>query len=85
MNAHLANHGDGVKDVGIWVEDSKAVYQHSIANGAVSIAAPYELTDENGTIIASTVKTYGDTTHTFFQNVSYKGLFLPGFQAHPLK
>lgn len=29
------------------------------------------------------MRTYGDTTHTFVQNIDYKGPFLPGFIAHP--
>lgn len=38
--------------------------------------------DEHGEVILSTVRTYGDTTHTFVQRNDYKGLFLPGFQPH---
>jgi 4-hydroxyphenylpyruvate dioxygenase len=33
----------------------------------------------------STVKTYGDTTHTFVQRIDYNGVFLPGFKAHHQK
>jgi len=40
------------------------------------------LKDENGSVILSTVKTYGDTTHTFVQRVDFKGKFLPGFKEH---
>jgi len=32
----------------------------------------------------ASVKTYGDTIHTFVQRVDYKGPFLPGFKAHHL-
>lgn len=35
-------------------------------------------------MIVSSVRTYGDTTHTFVQRVDYKGVFLPGFRAHHL-
>lgn len=85
MNDHLIKHGDGVKDVGIEVENCKAVYANSIANGGISVSPPTELSDENGTIILSTVRTYGETTHTFIQNVNYTGPFLPGFKPHPYK
>jgi 4-hydroxyphenylpyruvate dioxygenase len=85
MNSHLINHGDGVKDVAIYVENCKAVFENSVANGGVAVSPPTEMADENGTLIVSTVKTYGDTTHTFIQNINYKGPFLPGFQPHPLK
>jgi 4-hydroxyphenylpyruvate dioxygenase len=35
--------------------------------------------DEDGEIMVSSVKTYGDTTHTFVQRSEYKGIFMPGF------
>jgi 4-hydroxyphenylpyruvate dioxygenase len=41
---------------------------------------PKEMTDENGTVIMATVRTYGDTNHTFVQRVNYKGPFLPGYK-----
>ena len=44
---------------------------------------PITLKDEDGWVILSSVKTYGDTTHTFVQRDNYNGLFLPGFQKHP--
>ncbi len=46
---------------------------------------PTELKDEHGTVILSTVKTYGDTTHTFVERKNYKGLFLPGYVPHHSK
>lgn len=82
MNRHLVKHGDGVRDVAFTVEDSRAVYERAIKGGAVSINPPTELKDENGVAIISTVKTYGDTTHTFVERKNYKGLFLPGYQPH---
>lgn len=33
-------------------------------------------------MVTSSVKTYGDTIHTFVERVDYKGPFLPGFRAH---
>jgi len=33
----------------------------------------------------ASVKTYGDTIHTFVQRVDFTGAFLPGFRAHHLK
>ena len=83
MNAHLIKHGDGVKDVAFTVENTKAIYEYSIKNGATSIAEPYEVSDEEGSVWLAQVKTYGDTTHTFVQCDNYKGKFLPGYKAHP--
>lgn len=85
MNKHLIEHGDGVRDIALTVEDSRAVYEHSIKNGGVSVAAPYELSDENGVVVLSSIKTYGDTIHTFVERKNYKGAFLPGYRPHHLK
>lgn len=84
MNRHLIEHGDGVKDIALRVEDARAVYDYAIKNGAVSVRAPYELSDEHGVVVLSTIKTYGDTVHTFVERKNYKGSFLPGYRPHHL-
>jgi len=43
------------------------------------------LKDDDGTVIVSSVQTYGDTIHTFVERRDFKGLFLPGFKPHFLK
>ena len=78
----MIQHGDGVRDVAFEVENSTAVYENAIKNGAASIRPPTRLEDESGFVIVSSVKTYGDTTHTFIERTNYKGLFLPGFKPH---
>lgn len=85
MNHHLNKHGDGVKDVAFTVDDATAVYEYAIKNGAVSVHGPHKIEDKDGWVIFSSVKTYGDTTHTFIERKNYKGLFLPGFQPHYYK
>ena len=82
MNTHQIQHGDGVKDIAFTVEDSKAVYERAIKGGGVSMRPPTKLEDEYGHVIVSSVKTYGDTTHTFVERKNYKGIFLPGFINH---
>lgn len=39
----MINHGDGVKDIAFTVDDSQAVYDFAVKNGAVSIKAPTKL------------------------------------------
>jgi 4-hydroxyphenylpyruvate dioxygenase len=85
MNDHLINHGDGVKDIALTVENATATYDHAIKNGGVSVLPPTEFKDSDGSVVMSTVKTYGDTVHTFVERHNYKGLFLPGFKPHHLK
>ena len=80
--AHHAKHGDGVKDVAFTVDDSAGIFNKAVSRGATAVMEPTKMNDDFGEVILSTVKTYGDTTHTFVQRANYKGEFLPGFQKH---
>ena len=53
--------------------------QKAIDRGAKSIRGPWEESDELGTVVMSTVATYGDVEHTFVERKNYKGKFLPGY------
>jgi 4-hydroxyphenylpyruvate dioxygenase len=68
-------------DVAFQVDSVDAVYEEAIHNGAVSVQRPMTVRDEDGEVRIATIKTYGDTVHTLVQNISYKGLFLPGYRA----
>jgi 4-hydroxyphenylpyruvate dioxygenase len=72
MNASIAAHGDGVKDVAFAVDDVRGIYAEAISRGAERIQEPTELTDEHGTVVVATIKTYGDTVHSFVQRNGYK-------------
>lgn len=72
MNAHIALHGDGVKDVAFAVDDARGMFTEAVARGAEPIREPTELTDECGTVIIATVKTYGNTLHSFVQRGAYR-------------
>lgn len=74
-------HGDGVKSLSLWVDDATKSYEETTKRGAVGVIAPKKLSDENGEVVISAIKTYGDTIHTFVERKNYKGAFLPGFQA----
>jgi 4-hydroxyphenylpyruvate dioxygenase len=85
FTAHLGKHGDGVRDVAFTVDDATGIYNKAVERGATSVAEPKEYRDEHGVVIMASVKTYGDTVHTFVQRVDYNGPFLPGFAVHHLK
>jgi 4-hydroxyphenylpyruvate dioxygenase len=65
INTHLAKHGDGVKDVAFSVDDAAGIYNKAIERGATGVRAPETLKDEHGTVIIASVRTYGDTIHSF--------------------
>ena len=83
FSAHHAKHGDGVKDVAFTVDDAAGIYQKAVSRGATGVREPETLEDENGTVIVASVKTYGDTIHTFVQRANYTGIFMPGYADHP--
>jgi 4-hydroxyphenylpyruvate dioxygenase len=79
--AHVAKHGDGVRDLAFWVDDTRDAYQKAIDRGATSVYAPRVDTDEHGEVIIAAIGTYGDTIHSIVERRNYRGLFLPGFRA----
>jgi 4-hydroxyphenylpyruvate dioxygenase len=81
MNAHLAKHGDGVKDVAFTVADVRSIFDSAVARGAAVVQAPTETSDEHGSVVVATIKTYGDTLHSFVERKAYRGVFLPGYAA----
>jgi 4-hydroxyphenylpyruvate dioxygenase len=78
---HVALHGDGVKDIALWVDDAESAYRETTARKARGVTEPHELTDEFGTVNMATIATYGDTVHTFVERKNYTGAFLPGYVA----
>ena len=79
MSDHIKRHGDGVRDIALTVNDAASAYNETVKRGATGVMEPTEFKDENGVIIRSAIKTYGDTIHSFIERKNYKGLFLPGY------
>jgi len=78
---HVHQHGDGVRVVALWVEDARSAWHETTRRGAISVAEPHVLSDAHGTVVLSSIHTYGDTIHTFVERGVYSGPFLPGFRA----
>ena len=76
---HVSKHGDGVRDIALWVDDAQTAYDAAIERGAESAQEPTILKDENGEIVVAAIKTYGDTIHSLVERKNYRGLFMPGF------
>ncbi|MER6537247.1 4-hydroxyphenylpyruvate dioxygenase [Streptomyces sp. 900105755] len=81
LSRHVAEHGDGVVDLAIEVPDARAAYAYAVEHGARSVAEPYELKDEHGTVVLAAIATYGETRHTLVERTGYDGPYLPGFTA----
>ncbi len=80
IGKHLDKHGDGVKVCALWVDDAADSYQNAITRGAESLFAPEIEKDENGHVVRSGIKVYGDTVHIFVERKNYNGVFLPGYR-----
>jgi 4-hydroxyphenylpyruvate dioxygenase len=79
INSHLTLHGDGVRDIALWVDDAEAAYRETTMRGARGVLEPTTLSDKDGTVRKSAIAIYGDTIHTFIERKDYRGAFMPGF------
>ena len=77
---HVYRHGDGVRDIALWVDDASRSYRETTQRGARSVQEPTRRHDDDGEVVTAAIATYGDTIHTFVENKNYRGFFLPGFQ-----
>ena len=78
---HLVRHGDGVRDIAFACEDADVCFKEAVARGAEPVVEPYDRSDDHGVVRQATIKTYGDTVHSFISRKEYTGPFLPGFEA----
>jgi 4-hydroxyphenylpyruvate dioxygenase len=78
-SAHIARHGDGVRDIALLVEDADFAFQEAVRRGAVPVIEPHDLSDEDGSVRRAMIRTYGDTVHSFLSYSDYRGAFLPGY------
>src|SRR5580658_7658221 len=78
---HVRLHGDGVRDIALWVDDAESAWRETTQRGAKSVREPETLRDANGEARIASIAIYGDTIHSFVERRNYQGAFLPGFVA----
>ena len=78
---HVYRHGDGVRDLALWVDDARDAYAKAVERGAVSVHEPRVMRDDDGEVVVAAIRTYGDTIHSLVERKNYKGLFMPGYRA----
>jgi len=78
---HVRVHGDGVRDVALWVDDAESAWRETTKRGARSVREPETLRDGDGVARVASIAAYGDTIHTFVERRDYNGVFLPGYRA----
>jgi 4-hydroxyphenylpyruvate dioxygenase len=77
---HVLRHGDGVKVMALWVDDAEKSFYETVNRGATPASPPRVLRDDNGEVVVASIKTYGDTIHTFVERKHYNGVFMPGYK-----
>jgi 4-hydroxyphenylpyruvate dioxygenase len=78
-NSRLIQHGDGVQDIAIEVDDVTQAFETATKRGAVGVVPPTCLEDAHGVYEFASIQAYGDTTHSFINRDRYRGIFAPGY------
>ena len=81
VSEHVQRHGDGVRDIALWVDDARDAFTKAVERGAQPAAEPNVLRDDDGEVVLAAIHTYGDTIHSLVERRNYTGIFLPGFKA----
>jgi len=77
---HVRKHGDGVRDIALWVDDARDAYAKAVERGAKSAYEPRVQKDDAGEVVSAGIKIYGDTIHSLVERKNYRGAFFPGFK-----
>jgi 4-hydroxyphenylpyruvate dioxygenase len=77
---HVYAHGDGVRDIALWVDDARDAFGKAVERGAEPVQEPTVLTDADGEIVIAAFRIYGETIHSLVERRNYRGLFMPGYQ-----
>ncbi len=80
VSDHVRLHGDGVRDIALWVDDAEAAWRETTQRGAQSVRQPETARDAYGEVRLAAIAAYGNTIHTFVERRNYAGIFLPGFE-----
>ncbi|MFL5575729.1 MAG: 4-hydroxyphenylpyruvate dioxygenase [Gemmatimonadaceae bacterium] len=78
---HLHRHGDGVRDLALWVDDARDAFDRAVERGARPVQEPRVLRDDDGEVVTASIAIYGDTVHSLVERRNYRGAFMPGFRA----
>ncbi|HTK82186.1 MAG TPA: 4-hydroxyphenylpyruvate dioxygenase [Bacteroidota bacterium] len=80
ISDHIKLHGDGVRDIALWVDDAESAYLETTKRGGRGVMEPTTFSDEYGELKRSSIGIYGDTIHSFIERKNYKGPFMPGYK-----
>ena len=79
MSNWLNKHGDGVYDIAFTVDSAKEAYESCISRGAKALTNNISSSNSEGVYNKYSIKTYGDTIHSFIEDSKYSGFWAPDF------
>src|SRR5947207_14448339 len=56
---HIRIHGDGVRDIALWVDDAESAWRETTSRGAKSVREPETLRDGAGEVRLASITAYG--------------------------
>ena len=78
---HVALHGDGVRDIALWVDDARKAFEVAVERGARPAQKPTVLRDDAGEVVDRRRSTPTATPSTAWSSGgTTRACFLPGFQ-----
>ena len=81
MSQWLNRHGDGIYDIAFSVEDAENAYESCLSRGAIGLKDNISYSDNDGVYKKYSIKTYGDTIHSFIEDDSYLDDWAPNFRS----
>ncbi|MFA0961128.1 VOC family protein [Roseivirga sp. BDSF3-8] len=73
-----ANH-TGVRRIAFQTDDVEKTWHEAIKKGAIPLASPANVTDDEGSVETATVRLYDKSEICYISRKNYKGHFMPGF------
>ena len=65
--AHVHTHGDGVRDIALWVDDCRDAFDKAVERGAEAVQGPTVFHDDDGEVVVASFKIYGETIHSLVE------------------
>lgn len=72
-------HGNGIKRVGIHVDDVEEYFENCLSKGAIPIDFPKIVSDMKGTVTIASLKLFDDNELVLINSHNYEGEFMPGY------
>ena len=76
----IDRHGNGVKRIGLYVNDAEEAWRTAIDRGGIPMRMPNREENDQGHVTEGSIRLFDRTEITFFNDDHYEGLFRPGFE-----